>query len=190
MSQERQDVHTPGALRRARPEAPRSNAVPRRRHQRDAAPVPRRAQRHPARARAPAPPLFPFPRSRSRSFIPENTSVRVHFWSLHRDARHFSAPDAFVPERWLAAEGLEPPPPALAPFVHDARAFVPFSLGPWNCVGKNLALLELRCVTTHMMQRLDIRFREGWDPARWEGAMQDRFVIKTGGLPVVVERRF
>lgn len=137
-------------------------------------------------------------------YIPENTSVRVHFWSVHRDPRNFSQPESFLPERWLAAEGLEAPPAGLsgAPpgadsaaargtFVHNANAYMPFSFGPWNCVGKALALLELRCVATHMMQRLDVRFADGWDPdAEWDAAMEDKFVIKTGRLPVVVERRF
>ncbi|GJE87389.1 cytochrome P450 [Phanerochaete sordida] len=133
-------------------------------------------------------------------FIPEGTSVRVHFWSVHRDARNFARPDAFVPERWLASTPTNPTTPAPGKdlgldtglgkdFVHDARAFVPFSAGPWNCVGRGLALLELRCVTAHLLQRLDIRFKEGWDPAAWEGALEDRFVVKTGRLPVVVVRR-
>ncbi|EKM60023.1 uncharacterized protein PHACADRAFT_206232 [Phanerochaete carnosa HHB-10118-sp] len=103
-------------------------------------------------------------------FIPENTSVRVHFWSVQRDARNFSLPETFLPERWLVAEGVEDARVAalgLTPgsLTHNVNAFTPFSTGPWNCVGKNLGLLELRCVMTHIMQRLSLRFQDGWDPA-------------------------
>ncbi|EKM53670.1 uncharacterized protein PHACADRAFT_211341 [Phanerochaete carnosa HHB-10118-sp] len=128
-------------------------------------------------------------------FIPENTCARVHFWSVHHDARNFSLPETFLPERWLVAEGVEDARAAalgLRPgsLTHNMNAFVPFSFGPWNCVGKNLALLELQCVTTHMMQRLNFRFQKGWDPSMWEPTVQDKFVVKTGRLPIIVERRF
>ena len=93
----------------------------------------------------------------------------------------------FYPDRWLIAEGLQSTPER---FVHDPNAFIPFSFGPWNCVGKNLALLEMRMVLCHVMQRLSLRFQEGWEPSDWDHALQDRFVTKTGKLPLVVEPRF
>ena len=39
------------------------------------------------------------------SFIPEWTSIRVPTWCLHRDPRNFVRPLAWVPERWLVADG-------------------------------------------------------------------------------------
>ena len=104
-------------------------------------------------------------------------------WTLQRDPRNFSRPDEFRPERWLAAESA-------AFEVHDTRAFAPFSTGPWNCVGKNLALLEMKVVVTHMLQRLHLRFDKGFEPGSWEPGMQDRFNLVLPELPVVVERRF
>ncbi|GJE99306.1 cytochrome P450 [Phanerochaete sordida] len=119
-------------------------------------------------------------------FIPEGTQTRVHFWSVHRDARNFSHPDTFWPERWLIAEGAQAQP---AGFVHNANAWVPFSFGPSNCVGKNLALQEMRMLVCHLVQRLRFRFADGYDPAQYERDMEDRFVVTVGRLPVVVERR-
>ncbi|EKM55975.1 uncharacterized protein PHACADRAFT_209483 [Phanerochaete carnosa HHB-10118-sp] len=96
-------------------------------------------------------------------FIPEWTSVRAPTWSLHRDARNFAQPDAFLSERWLAPEDRDTTAPAGPEGVHNTRAFVPFSCGPWNCVGKNLAMVEMKVVLTHMLQRLRLRFEEGFD---------------------------
>ena len=111
----------------------------------------------------------------------------MHFWSVHRDPRNFSHPETFFPDRWLIAAGLQAAPETL---THNPNAFIPFSFGPWNCVGKNLAMLELKCVTTHMVQRLSLRFQDGYDPAEWDRDLEDRFVITAGKLPIIAERRF
>ncbi|EKM48781.1 uncharacterized protein PHACADRAFT_214663 [Phanerochaete carnosa HHB-10118-sp] len=123
----------------------------------------------------------------SQHFIPEWTSVRIPIWCLHRDPRNFTRPDEFWPERWLIMDGLEPHSEVL---THDMNAFVPFSFGPRNCVGKNLAMLEMKVVAVHMLQRLQLRFRKDFDPTRWEHVMEDRFNLLVAELPIVVERRF
>ena len=110
----------------------------------------------------------------------------MHFWSVHRDPRNFSHPDTFYPDRWLIAEGLQE---SKEPLVHDMNAFIPFSFGPWNCVGKNLAMLEMKMVLTHMLQKVNIRFQDGYDPADWLRNMKDKFVLSSGPLPIVVEKR-
>lgn len=120
------------------------------------------------------------------SYIPEGSQARIHFWSVQRDPRNFSYPESFYPDRWLIAEELLP---ASEKFVHNPNAYVPFSFGPANCVGKNLALQEMRILVCHMMQKLNMRFEEGWDPLEWERNLEDRMVYKTGCLPVIMERR-
>ncbi|GJE91627.1 cytochrome P450 [Phanerochaete sordida] len=123
-------------------------------------------------------------------FIPEGTQTRVHFWSIHRDARNFSCPETFWPERWLVAEGVEAlPAGAPAPLVHNANAFTPFSFGPYNCVGKNIALAEMKQLLCHLVQKLEIRFADGVDPETYTRAAEDHFVYVVGKLPVVVRRR-
>ncbi|GJE85092.1 cytochrome P450 [Phanerochaete sordida] len=128
-------------------------------------------------------------------FIPEWTSIRVPLWSMHRDARNFTLPLAFAPERWLVAADLPAPPSvidsviATSGLVHNAGAYAPFSYGPRNCVGKNLALLEMKLVVSHMLQRVHLRFAEGFDPSTWEEGIQERFNLVLPELPVIVERR-
>ena len=120
------------------------------------------------------------------SYVPEGNQARVHFWSVHRDARNFTHATTYLPERWLIAEGLESTPPS---FVHNRNAFVPFSFGPANCVGKNLAMQEMRELLCHFIHELTVRFADGCNPAQYEEEMADWFVCSIGHLPVVVERR-
>ena len=44
---------------------------------------------------------------------------------------------------------------------------MPFSFGPSNCVGKNMALLEMRVTTAILVQRFEFDFAEGFDPREW-----------------------
>ena len=112
--------------------------------------------------------------------------ARIHFWSLHRDPRNFSHPESYYPERWLIAEGIQKSDEKL---VHNPNAFIPFSFGPANCVGKNLALMEMRLVLCHFMQKLELSFPKGYDPMEWDRQLEDRFVMKIGVLPVIARRR-
>ncbi|KAJ7352519.1 cytochrome P450 [Mycena albidolilacea] len=113
------------------------------------------------------------------SFIPEGTQVYVPPYSLHLDPRYFSpSPEKFMPERWIE--------PALAP---NATAFIPFSYGPSNCVGRNLAKQEMAMVTCLLLSRLEFQFARGFDAAAWPLQLHDHFITTKGPLMVSVERR-
>ena len=144
--------------------------------------------------------------------LPPGTHVYVPPYILHRDARNFVAPDAFWPERWLVASGhlpLEnartPPSPRYSDgargesqrevmFVHNDTAFIPFSHGPMNCVGKGLAMRQMRVVVCALVQRFRMRLaleeEEGWAPGRYEREFRDYLVANRPRLPVVLERRW
>jgi len=121
-------------------------------------------------------------------YIPDDTQVSIHTYSLQRDPRYFSSPEKFWPERWLVAE--DPALQAQTPgFVHDLAAFIPFSFGPKNCVGKNLAQQEMRMVVCLVMQQLAIQFAPGYDSAEYLSGLKETLIQQKGVLPVVVERR-
>lgn len=52
-------------------------------------------------------------------YIPGDITVSVATWAIQRDPRYFARPLEFIPERWTEQPEL----------VHDARAFIPFSIG-------------------------------------------------------------
>ncbi|OJD29661.1 toxin biosynthesis cytochrome p450 monooxygenase [Diplodia corticola] len=85
-------------------------------------------------------------------FVPEGTIVNVSQQPAYHSAANFFRPEAFLPERWLPSA-----PPA---FANDRKdAFQPFSTGPRNCVGKNLALAEMKLVLARLVWQF------GWELA-------------------------
>ncbi|KAK8091009.1 cytochrome P450 4V3 [Apiospora phragmitis] len=74
-------------------------------------------------------------------------------WELHYRPDLWPRPREFLPERWLVSEG-DP----LFPVPHAWRAF---EHGPMNCIGKDLALLEIRLVLVHVSRRYD--FETAWE---------------------------
>lgn len=85
---------------------------------------------------------------------------------------NFYAPDKFMPERWLedARDDLS------SPFYNDNRDILqPFSVGPRNCIGRELAYSESRVVLARVLWSFDLKLHEKsgeWDKQRsyllWE----------------------
>ncbi|KAI0337448.1 cytochrome P450 [Trametopsis cervina] len=121
-------------------------------------------------------------------FIPEGTQTRITVWGVQRDPSNFSRPNEFWPDRWLIADGRKPAP-AGPPIAHNVNAFLPFSVGPANCVGKNLALMEMKMVICLFMQRYEMRFADGWDANLWDEHLEDTYVMGVGHLPVTIQLR-
>ncbi len=118
----------------------------------------------------------------------------MHVYSSHRDPRNFSpSPNAFIPERWLVSStaetetGYEVPP--MAGYVHNEAAYIPFSHGPMNCVGKALAQQQLKTAVCALMQRFRMCPREGWTLRDYERNVKDYFVTVRGPLPATLEVR-
>ncbi len=112
-------------------------------------------------------------------------------YSNHRDPRNFAPhTSSFWPERWLLASGeLSPSDPSvhgvdMGEFVHNEAAFLPFSQGPMNCVGKSVAMMEMRMVTCALLQRFRIRLREGWDVGSYEENYRDYLTSPRPEVPV------
>jgi len=114
-------------------------------------------------------------------FIPEETQLSLHTYSIHRDPRNFYRPDAFLPERWLSKGA-----PA---GEHNTAAFFPFSYGPANCVGKNLALMEMRMVLCWMLRRFRFSMAAGVAYEGWEARIRDWNVINNDPLLVSISLR-
>jgi cytochrome P450 len=61
--------------------------------------------------------------------------------------------EEFMPERFLATRAPE--------FEEDPRgAFQPFSMGTRNCIGRNLAFVELRMILTKLLWHFDVELLE------------------------------
>ncbi|KAJ7090898.1 cytochrome P450 [Mycena belliarum] len=114
--------------------------------------------------------------------IPEGTSVVVPPYTMHHDPRYFSpSPENYMPERWLAHDDPK--------FIVNEDAFIPFSVGPANCAGRSLAMLEIRMVVAFVMQTFEMQFADGYDKQCWEADLKDYFVMQKGSLPIIMTSR-
>lgn len=83
----------------------------------------------------------------SGHYIPGGTSVYVSQHATYHSERNFKDAEKFVPERWLGTGEYD---------VDKKEAFNPFSFGPRNCIGKNLAWAELRLITAAVFFAFDL----------------------------------
>ena len=103
------------------------------------------------------------------AFVPAGTVVSVCHWAATHAARNFRDPWAFAPERWAADA-------AGGRFAEDRRdAFQPFGFGPRNCIGRNLAYMEMRLILARLVWNFDLELCKesvGWEKQKsyilWE----------------------
>ncbi|KAE8415293.1 cytochrome P450 [Aspergillus pseudocaelatus] len=112
-------------------------------------------------------------------FIPGNVVIQVPTYTVYRDSRAFERPDEFIPERWTTRPEL----------VKDRSAFIPFSSGPYACVGKRLALMELRRVVAMILYSYDVALAPGQSAKSfWEGQL-DTFTLVAPSLKLIFTKR-
>ncbi|KAF2195825.1 cytochrome P450 [Zopfia rhizophila CBS 207.26] len=89
-------------------------------------------------------------------WMPEGISVSVPQYAAYHSALNFKNPDDFIPERWLLEGEAE--------YSSDRKTVLnPFSYGPRNCLGKNLAYHEMRLVLASILWNFDMELAEGSD---------------------------
>jgi cytochrome P450 len=92
-------------------------------------------------------------------YVPGGVSVSVVPFSASRAKSNFVEPESFIPERWL--ENRDPR------YESDNReASQPFSFGPRNCLGKNLAYAEMRLIVAKLLWNFDMTLHKDcrdWD---------------------------
>jgi cytochrome P450 len=91
--------------------------------------------------------------------LPPGTTIVFHPLAALTCSRNFYDPLSFRPERWLPEKDSK--------FSNDDHtAFQPFSWGPRNCIGKNLAYSKMRIVLARVLWNYDFTLcseSAGWD---------------------------
>ncbi|ROV98453.1 hypothetical protein VPNG_08525 [Cytospora leucostoma] len=107
-------------------------------------------------------------------YIPGNVNVNVHTWTIHRDERYFKRAEDFLPERW---ETLSP----------DAAgsAYLPFQKGGFACVGKPVAMMQLRMLISCVALRYDIDFAPGENGVEFWSDSKETLTLAIGPLWLV-----
>ncbi|KAL1840415.1 hypothetical protein VTJ49DRAFT_489 [Mycothermus thermophilus] len=112
-------------------------------------------------------------------WIPGDTIVQVPSYTVFRDARAFVYPEEFIPERWTTRPEL----------VLDKSVFIPFNTGPYACIGKRLAMLELRRVIAEILSRYNLAIAPGQTKGMFLDGKQDTFTTVSAPLPVIFKDR-
>ncbi|KAL2218231.1 benzoate 4-monooxygenase cytochrome P450 [Thermoascus aurantiacus ATCC 26904] len=86
-------------------------------------------------------------------FVPGGTSVSMFQFSAFHAESNFAEPESFIPERWLDDNKNN----SSDRFASDCKeALQPFSYGPRNCLGKNLAYAEMRLILAKVLWHFDL----------------------------------
>ncbi|EZF31456.1 hypothetical protein H101_04936 [Trichophyton interdigitale H6] len=80
-------------------------------------------------------------------WLPGKTVVSVSQLSAYHSERYFLRPEEFIPARWMG----DPQ------FSKDSKdVFQPFSVGPRNCIGQNMARAEMRLIMAKILWNFDL----------------------------------
>ncbi|XP_067631944.1 probable cytochrome P450 4p3 isoform X3 [Eurosta solidaginis] len=93
-------------------------------------------------------------------FMPADTEISIHIFDIQRNPKYWEDPDSFKPDRFTPENSVGRHP----------YAFIPFSVGQRNCIGKKFALLEMKTLLVFMLRKFkivslmdpkDLRFETG-----------------------------
>lgn len=113
-------------------------------------------------------------------YIPGGVQVFVAPYITHHDERFFVNAEAFMPERWTDPKDE---------LIHKGALFMPFSMGPHGCVGKALALAEIRLVIASLVARFDIEAGSGETQETFREKQRDMLTMIYGDIKLVFQAR-
>jgi len=113
------------------------------------------------------------------TFIPGESIVQIPVHTVQRDERNFVRPDDFIPERWTTRTDL----------IRNPSVFIPFSVGPYACIGKQLGLMEIRYVVAQIVHSYDVELAPGQSPEAFLEGKRDTFTLALGPLELVFHPR-
>ncbi|XP_013146832.1 PREDICTED: cytochrome P450 9e2-like isoform X2 [Papilio polytes] len=101
--------------------------------------------------------------------IRKGETVQIPIWSFHRDPKYFPDPEKFDPERFSDENKHK-----IDPF-----SYMPFGVGPRNCIGSRFALCELKVALCQLLQHIEVCASERTPaPARLR---TDSFQVRLAG---------
>ncbi|KAF0449618.1 cytochrome P450 [Gigaspora margarita] len=78
--------------------------------------------------------------------IPKGISVTVNFWQIHRNPDIWNDADKFIPERFIN------------PTKEMENSWIPFSIGPRNCLGQDFSMMEQKVVIALTLLNFELSF--------------------------------
>ncbi|KAL8748797.1 MAG: hypothetical protein Q9184_007084, partial [Pyrenodesmia sp. 2 TL-2023] len=91
-------------------------------------------------------------------YFPAGCNVGTAGWSNGHNDLNYGDSNIYRPERWIVDEDNGVSAESVA---YIKTCFHPFSAGPGNCAGQNLAVLEMLLVVARTLWRMDVRMVPG-----------------------------
>ncbi|KAG5671810.1 hypothetical protein PVAND_001985 [Polypedilum vanderplanki] len=83
-------------------------------------------------------------------FEANKTIMLIPIWSIHRDPKYYQNPDKFDPERFNDENKK----------LIDPDTYLPFGVGPRNCIGSRFALMEIKTIFYYLLLNFSIEVTE------------------------------
>jgi cytochrome P450 len=84
-------------------------------------------------------------------YVPLGTVVAICIYTIHRHPAFWEHPDVFDPERFAPERSSD----------RHKYAYIPFSIGPRQCIGNTFALLEASLILARISQRFELHLSPG-----------------------------
>ncbi|KAI0181453.1 putative cytochrome P450 [Hypoxylon sp. FL1284] len=114
-------------------------------------------------------------------FVPGGTFVEVQQWSMNHSKDNWKDPWTFNPERFLTT------PEEAAKAGNRLDSLQAFSVGPRNCIGRNLAYAEMRLILARIVYDFDMKLSDEsqkWIERQKSFALWDRIPLYVYLTPV------
>jgi tryprostatin B 6-hydroxylase len=136
----------------------------------------------------------------SGTYIPGGTTVVLPVYAMQHDDANYESADEFIPERWYSKPEL----------IKNRDAFLTWNIGEWlrllylnrrssadplntgmnGCIGRALAIVEMRDLITHWIQNFEaVRFAPGEDGAKLLTETRDHFTVGVRPLHLIFEKK-
>jgi len=109
--------------------------------------------------------------------IPKGTIIVTNLWGIQNDEAHWPEPEKFMPERHLDKDGN----------FQKLDHWIPFNVGARNCVGQQLAKMELLITTVLLFQRFSFSLEQGVNP---DMTGQNAVVLRPTHSKLCAQRRW
>jgi cytochrome P450 len=107
--------------------------------------------------------------------IPKGTFIGACMTALHRDPRWWARPDSYDPHHFDQEQVA----------ARANTTFIPFGVGPHQCVGIAMAYQNGLLLTALILQRYRVHLQPGWTPTH----KHTTTVTIRGGVPCTISRR-
>jgi len=86
--------------------------------------------------------------------VPKGMIVGIPVGSIHYDPKYYPNPEQFLPERFSPENKAN----------RNPHAYLPFGIGPRNCIGMRFALIEVKVALAYLLYNFKVEPIEGLTP--------------------------